>query len=157
MDTNIWNVYANSNLAEYAIGGPTIELFCASYKDTHPSKYIECEAMSSANGYKVKWSDSGDENYTTQLSGIVRGEFKGIYIIGDNSGDDIWLASPSAAGVDSIMHTYSNIIMYGNYKVFSNPGWASLRPIVCLRAGTQLKKKINESTKEVVYEIVNQK
>lgn len=42
MDTNIWNKYVDSQFAEYAIASPTIELFCASYKDTHPTKFVEC-------------------------------------------------------------------------------------------------------------------
>ena len=40
MDTNVWSTFAGTK-AEYAMGGPTIELFCASYKQTHPDKYID--------------------------------------------------------------------------------------------------------------------
>ena len=51
LDTDIWNPIYKNEYAEYAIGGPTLEMFCASYKDTHPNKYIECTANST--GYKL--------------------------------------------------------------------------------------------------------
>ena len=46
LDTSIWNPIYKNEYAEYAIGGPTLEMFCESYKDTHPTQYIECTASS---------------------------------------------------------------------------------------------------------------
>ena len=46
LDTDIWNPIYKNEYAEYAIGGPTLEMFCASYKDTHKNKYIEYTADS---------------------------------------------------------------------------------------------------------------
>ena len=46
LDTSIWNSIYKNEYAEYAIGGPTIEMFCESYKNTHPTNYIECTASS---------------------------------------------------------------------------------------------------------------
>ena len=36
LDTNIWNTFKEEGVAEYAIGGPTIELFFESYNKVYP-------------------------------------------------------------------------------------------------------------------------
>ena len=63
MDTDSWSTFKGDK-AEYAIGGPTLELFCASYKVTHPSRYIECDSINE-NGYQVKWSNGSYANSIT--------------------------------------------------------------------------------------------
>ena len=50
LDTNVWSTFTdstdNSGKAEYAIGGPTLDLFCASYNQKYPSKQIQYQAKS---------------------------------------------------------------------------------------------------------------
>ena len=58
LDTAIWNEKYKTgyeSIVDYAIGGPTLEMYCKSYKDTHPDKYLQCEKLDN-EGYQVKWS-----------------------------------------------------------------------------------------------------
>ena len=95
LDTDAWNKkYRNQDYAEYAIGGPTIELFAASYKDTH-DYYIEYRYNST--GYEIKW------NYETDYSEYVNNKIEDdndLYCIKSNTITStykyMWLASPAA-------------------------------------------------------------
>ena len=138
MDTNVWNIYAG-NTAKYAIGGPTIELFCASYEDTHPSRYLQCGSVTSY-GYLIKWSDG---EYETEISGLIPDEFNKIYIKSDASGSNsIWLASPAVeADADydwNLFYTNSigRICTLSQGAVYG----LGLRPIVCLKSEVQLER-----------------
>ena len=132
MDTNVWNVYAGEN-AEYAIGGPTIELFCASYKDTHPLEYIECDNIREY-GYNVKWYD--DISFDYYVRNIPEDEFNSIYIKSDwSKADGMWIASPSTLNSTRVMWaTYSGTLNY----TFDGSG-LGLRPIVCLKSNVGLE------------------
>ena len=60
LDETRWSAkYANSNYAEYAIGGPTLEMFVASYNKTHPEKPMYCSANST--GYYISWTNGGTD------------------------------------------------------------------------------------------------
>jgi hypothetical protein len=141
LDTSIWNKrFRNSKYADYAIGGPTIEMYCASYKDTHPSKYIECEAESNTNGYNVKWSS--DSTYSTYISGLATSnDYNGIYIKYDvTKAWAMWLASPSANNANHAMSAaYVGSV---GYDAYDSP-YPGLRPIVCLSSDIQLEKLDN--------------
>ena len=144
MDTNVWNIYAGED-AEYAMGGPTVEMYCESYKDTHQSKYIEYE--SNSIGYNVKWSTSS--KYSSYISGMPLNEFNKIYVKFETSNiktEGMWLVSPSSLGNDGVMYVSSD----GNIDgiKYDLPGYG-LRPIVCLKSGIKLKKVSDE-----IYEIV---
>ena len=40
LDTNVWSTFTDSaGKAEYAIGGPTLDLFCASYNQKYSDKH----------------------------------------------------------------------------------------------------------------------
>ena len=103
MDTNVWNPgFANSH-AEYAIGGPTLELFTASYNATH-EKDIEIQA--DATGYDVKWSDGEFGDY--YISGLNTSE--DLYVISNTYDDTVygmWLASPSALSSNFVLFVRS--------------------------------------------------
>ena len=141
MDTNVWSIYAGED-AEYAIGGPTIELFCASYKDTHPDRYIEC-SVTNSNGYSVKWSDG---SYGTYISGIPV-DFNKIYIKSDrNKATATWITSPSSYNSSNLMVINpSGSIGEVGYDI----GGPGLRPIVCLKSEVQLES-IDENTYKIV-------
>ena len=132
--------YANPEYAEYAIGGPTLELWCTSYKAAHPDKYVECSYDDT--GYLVKWSDS-TSSPSWSLTGAE--DNNDLYYITDyDKCSYMWLASPSANDSysdDLIYVHYTGSVGNNNYYVIS-PGF---RPIVCLQSGIQLEKQ-NDGT-----------
>lgn len=87
MDTSIWTTKFTTNwknfdgLIDYAIGGPTLELFCASYKDTHPDKYIVSRVNGDV-GYEIAWNENGNiGEYTNWLSKLTGDNYnKNIYL-----------------------------------------------------------------------------
>ncbi len=133
LDTNQWGVFKNSSYAEYAIGGPTIELFTASYNATHETD-IETQ-VSSATGYKVKWST--DESFKSYISGLSTDE--SLYVISDETNAlGMWVASPSASYSSSVMFVdYSG---YVSNAVSSNTGDGS-RACVFLKSSIQIEKQ----------------
>ena len=150
LDTNVWSTFKDSSgKAEYAIGGPTLDLFCASYNQKYPTKTIQYQT-SNSRGYQVKWSS--DSSYSTSISGLPTND--SLYVISDtDKAHAMWLASPSAhdhAGAYYVMIVHS----IGNVSVDYCDGLANypgFRPVVCLKAGTELKQK-EDGTYEIVSE-----
>ena len=139
LDEPRWSAkYANPDYAEYAIGGPTLELWCASYKATHPDKYVECTYDDT--GYRVKWSDS-TSSPSTSISG-VEDDNDLYYITEDNKCNYMWIASPSSC--QSIYLIYMGGTGYLDYNGYrhSNTGF---RPILCLKSEIKLEKQ-NDKT-----------
>ena len=134
LDTNVWSEYYAGDKAEYAIGGPTLEMFCASYKATHPSKYLDCGGLNS-NGYNVKWSN--ESSYQTWRDGIPQDEYSSIYIKSDTSkANAMWFGSPSSVANDNLMYAgYNNCVYYGSYTKVH----AGIRPVVCLKSETLIQ------------------
>lgn len=139
LDTTIWNSkYANSIYAEYAVGGPTLDLFCASYKRTHTDKYIEYEYGST--GYAIRWNGSGSYD-SNALEGL--NESESLYVISDvNKAQGMWIASPmgmTASYLPVVNGEFISGVGYNSSFYFNNlyPG---LRPIICLKSGIQLEK-----------------
>ena len=137
MDTNVWSAYYAGEDAEYAMGGPTLEMFCASYKDTHPSKYIECGNLNSY-GYNIRWN-GGSWDYSQ--GGLAQDDFNSIYIKSNSSyAGAMWLASPSTSDNIDLMYAHS----YGNvgHNGFTDT-YYGLRPLVCLKSNVQLEMQDN--------------
>ncbi len=139
LDSNIWNAKYQNSYAEYVLGGPTIEMFNASYKATHTEKYIE-EEVTDTNGYKVKWNT--DSSYSYSISGLSTSELENLYVISDTTkAYGYWLASPSAhRGNDLLIVDYGGRVGYGDYYLSNNVG---LRALVCLKSNVQLVPKGN--------------
>lgn len=113
MDTNVWGEKFAGSEAEYAIGGPTLELFCASYKVTHPDKYIEYNSDSSSIGYEMRLNN---ESYVPHISGLPKDEFDSIYIKGDTShAAGMWIGSPGAFYDSAILRAHSNGDFHGTF------------------------------------------
>ena len=126
LDTKIWNSYAGEE-AKYAIGGPPIEMYCTSYKESHPTSSISCE-VTETNGYI--WSNSG----------VLASDCNKIYIKPETDrADAMWLATPSYTFTSHIVRANYNGNLGSNYFSYSsnNP---SLCPLVCLKSGVQLEK-----------------
>ena len=142
LDIDLWNTqYKDSTYGAYAIGGPTIELFCKSYKDTHPERYIEC-ANTDSYGYNVKWSDG--KRYGIDISGLPTSvDYKkifrnyGIYVIPEILNlYAYWLVSPVSSYEASMFYVdYEGKISYVSCDFDIGLG---VRPVVCLQSGVQL-------------------
>ena len=145
MDTNIWSAYYAGDDAEYAMGGPTIEMYCASYKDTHRNKYIEY-SVTDSDGYSLKWSTSN--TYQDSIRELAEDEFNSIYVKSDFSrATSMWIASPSAD-----LYSYLiSIIYYGELgpAMHTASGGPGLRPLVCLKPSVQLEKQSDGTFKIV--------
>ena len=129
LDTKIWNSYAGEE-AKYAIGGPPIEMYCTSYKESHPTSSISCN-VTGTDGYGGHSSASGlasDCNNTNNKI-YIKPETDRAYAM--------WLVAPSAGNTYTMAYAYSNGNLYGNSYMTDVSG---LRPLVCLKSGVQLEK-----------------
>lgn len=134
MDTTKWNGKFKGDKAEYVIGGPTLELFCDSYKKTHPDKYIEWECVTGSNGYSVKWNSSG--TYAAIVQELTKDDFNKIYVDSDPvKAQNMWIASPSKNGANTLMCvSYTGQLRSELYYTRT----IGFRPIVCLNSGVNI-------------------
>lgn len=141
LDTVAWSEYANSK-AEYAIAGPTLELFVASYNKTH-TEQLEIEASSDV-GYRLKRStDSEMQNYLSNFN-----TDDNLYIPKEENGAvTMWLASPSNNSEKEIMAAYSGGYVSNNEITNTANGF---KPVVCLKSSTELKLSSDGSSYEIV-------
>ena len=155
LDTNAWSGFREEGVAEYAIGGPTIELLFEAYNKAHPDdeypngKYKA--RAKSATGYEIS-TDGGEEggntwsNYITSSADYLNDSDPTFVINSTANAYGMWLASPSAGNAASVMNVNS-------YGIVANDGYSStyygFRPLVCLESRIELKK-----TGENIYEII---
>ena len=132
LDTKIWNKYAGGNGAEYAIGGPTIEMLLKSYCGKYPNKDYRAKAVSDI-GYQI--SKNGDTNYSNSITSILN-RSDNLYVLPNSSGANVMgLASPSNYRKDCIMHLgYGGSVSFGSYE---NP-YIGFRPVICLKSNVNL-------------------
>ncbi len=143
LDIGIWNIFAEGIGAEYAIGGPTLEMLFESYNKTHPNKNYLAQAVG-PEGYKI--SKDGGNTYVTWSEGMLD---KGnrLYVLpstnktlesGNKSGaNSTWLATPSAHNVEYVMDIGYNEDV--NASRYTNP-YLGFRPVVCLNPNITLIK-----------------
>ena len=133
LDVSRWSAkYANPSYAEYAIGGPTLEMFVASYNKTHPEKPMYCSANST--GYYISWTEGGTDYLITGLD-----TSESLYGISDEfKAYAMWLASPAAFVSYELMQADG----YGEVcSDFSSWDLKGFRPLVCLNSDIQLEKQ----------------
>ena len=138
MDTTAWNSKFKGNKAEYAIGGPTVELLFKSYKGKYGTTY-ESQAIESSDktntGYQIRktskdtWADYVSSMLTTNDS---------LYVITSKTNAfAYWLASPSAISTGTVMRVGSS----GGVNTSSyNYDGSGFRPLVCLQSNVTLEK-----------------
>ncbi len=152
LDKEIWNKKYKTgyDFVDYAIGGPTIEMYCKSYKDIHQSKYIECGSATSS-GYKVKWNNG---SYSSFVTGISRDEFNNIYIKSSTSkAYGMWIASPADDPVvGSVMVTnYEGAVLNEYYDEFSDRYGNGFCPLVCLQSNVKIEKNLSTGNYRIIY------
>ncbi len=147
LDTDLWKTYMDtSGKAQYAIGGPTVEMLFKSYNQTHGTNY-GAEATSD-NGYQitsdttaetVSWANNIGSMLKTSSneSSSMPANIKTLYVseTGTTNANAYWLASPSANNANYVMGVSrdGNVADYGyDYSPFG------FRPVVCLKSSVQL-------------------
>ena len=102
LDTKAWSGFAIEGKADYAIGGPTVELLFKSYNQKYSGTNYVAEATSNY-GYKV--GSGSASGYSLTLSNTS----DPLYVITSNSNAEAyWLASPSARSGGNVFYVYCN-------------------------------------------------
>ncbi len=129
LNTNNWNRFVNTSYADYAIGGPTLEMWIESY---HEKGYAQLYINTNANGYyigntenplTIGYNLSSDSGYNDTLY------FSHQEIVNNCLG--YWLISPSANNANDLMHVGYDGVVSDFYYNFYGMG---LRPLVCLNS-----------------------
>ena len=156
MDTTIWKSFAESTegYAEYAIGGPTVELLFTAYNkyknkslgNTYEARVID------KNGYQIR--ENSGLTFSSNIDKMIENDTNSVnspYSVSNLTSQTTayWLASPSAAGGNLIMNVNSsgNVSnsLYGAY--YGNTG-LGVRPIVCLDLSFTLEKTKDSNNKD---------
>ena len=146
-DTSVWNKF-KTDKADFAIGGPTIELLFKSYNKKYGTNYLagslesnetskdsEGNTVESINNTGYRISNNGGESWTTGYNYRVITQDT-TYILGQGNTRGIWLASPSAIAQFIIrIDVNGQVDSDGIFGI--NQGF---RPIVCLKDDVQLEK-----------------
>ena len=148
LKTSDWSNFVNTTYADYAIGGPTLKMFCESW-NAKGYEEITCE-NSNNYGYYT------DENSITANVSADVGSTDTLYFV-NRYDDDVygyWLATPSA---DDRLNVEDGEFIWGidtRYKnVSSTTGdyYTSFgcRPVVCLKS----EIKLIESSIDGTYDL----
>ena len=148
LDTNAWSGFKGDE-AEYAIGGPTIELFFEAYNKAHGTSANQYQARAkSTKGYEITTDGGTTWGYNTNEAGgnhLVTNDPTFVINTSKNA-YAMWLASPSAGNTSSVMDvSYSGFV---NYNAYGSTDYG-FRPLVSLRSEVELRK-----TGDNTYEII---
>lgn len=143
LDVDLWNGYNNPQYAKYAIGGPTLEMFCEAYNATHSSCKIKAKENYNT-GYKIQKNNDNDSE-TISLSGWATSPVS-------ESAENMlmktyWMAAPSSAYHSHIITPYESGINYNSYN-----NKISFKPIACLNSNVHLVENKDENN-NITYEL----
>ena len=145
LDKDIWStLYANSCLAEYAVGGPSVEMLLKSYCEKNPDKKeIYKTQAGSAIGYQI--SKDGGKQWAKYY--LMFSKSDDLYVLPASYGaSNLWLASPSYNRHDRLTIVSSGGIVGANDYDYRNFGF---RPLVCLNSNINL----TWNEQDQIYEI----
>ena len=134
LDTNMWSGFKDSSgHAEYAIGGPTLELFTASYNKTHETD-IETQ-VSTEKGYQLRFTGG---TFDAEISILDTSE--SLYVIYSAANAiGMWVASPSAYSFNNVMRLYHDGNL-GSERFVNNVYYGS-RVVVSLKSSVKIEKQ----------------
>ena len=107
-DPSKWTAYCDTDKANYAIGGPSVEMYVKSYNQTHGDDALGCQYQTSyvpGYIYKVNNTIQNDGWYTNSNILDYSMTYKSMYC-GQNGKKTgaWWLASPSASNPDRVCY-----------------------------------------------------
>ena len=132
LDTNAWSVYAGED-ADYAVGGPSIEMLMKSYSQAYSVDYRA--RASSAIGYQI--SAAGDIGWANGAYNMLNTSDSLYVITSESNAGSYWLSSPSIGHADYVMF----VVCTGdiNYDSYAG-GSEGFRPLVCLSSDVKFKQ-----------------
>ena len=136
LNTNNWKDFVDTNYADYAIGGPTLNMYIASW---NAKGYTTLYTNTNTNGYHLGTSANTTDN-SVQITSEKAGYGDTLYYPHQSNSSNCypyWLASPSANGTGNIMCVdYNGIVRYISYS----SGYFGVRPLVSLKSGVTLQE-----------------
>ena len=121
-DPSKWTAYCDTDKANYAIGGPSVEMYVKSYNQTHGDDALGCQYQTNnVPGYIYKVNNTiqndGSSTYSNTLDYSMK--YKSMYCgqNGTETGFCWWLASPSANCSDHVcmVDCFGACLNGGNY------------------------------------------
>lgn len=148
LDVNIWNGYKNATYAEYAIGGPSLEMFCKSYNDTHTGENLEYEVVNGTdrtNAYRIR---KGTGDFNLDINGLktdaINENADSMLFKSTSMCSRYYITSPSITGYyHRILYIYSSGSV--SRELYQNKT-AGFRPLVCLKSDVHLIKNADGET-----------
>ena len=134
LDKEIWStLYADSSVAEYAVGGPSVEMTLKSYSE---KKNVDYRAKAvSATGYQISNDAGKEDSWANCYSGMLNTN-ETLYVLPQSSGANaMWLASPSASSYYNVMGVDCSGGVYYDGYIGTSFGF---RPLVCLNSNILL-------------------
>ena len=134
-DPSKWTAYCDTEKANYAIGGPCVEMYVKSYNQTHGDDALGCQYQTNnvpGYIYKVNGTIQNYGWYTNSNTLDYSMTYKSMYC-GQNGNKTgyWWLASPSARDSSLVCGVYGgNAGLSGNY--YSN--YYGVSPLVSLKS-----------------------
>lgn len=134
-DPSKWTAYCDSDKANYAIGGPSVEMYVKSYNQTHGDDALGCQYQTSNKpgySYKVNGTIQNSEWYTDSDTLDCSMTYNSMYC-GQNGTKTgyWWLASPSAVNSDYLCYVYGDNAKLSYQYYSSNIG---VSPLVSLKS-----------------------
>ena len=140
LDVDVWSGYINATYSQYAIGGPTLEMFCKAYNETRVEGTDLLEAKEdNTNGYKIK---NGESDPTDSLLGLKTGAITttpnvdSMYFKSSEEETTYWLASPSSSSSYRLLRVDSGGIITSAFG--HRADGFGFRPLVCLNSDVYL-------------------
>ena len=150
-----WNMLEDTTKAEYALGGPTLEMYVSSWNQKHEDEIIYLQKGETGlligdkeNPTRTEYSFS-EKNQNDDLYGISQGT------IPDKATNYMWI--PSKMDNGHIMRGGKNLSSYENgtmgHITGNGGGWiyVGIRPIICLRTDVVINQ--GEGTIENPFDI----
>ena len=148
LDTSLWSSFVTTELASKggtAIGGPTAEMWVASWNKAYPTSTQLTLNANNTNGYQI----NGD--YSISLGGTPGYRSAPNVYFPDPLADNAygyWLASPASTNTNDVLYVYYNGSLTCNN---SNYDMFGLRPLVCLPSGVSLTPSGTENLWNIKY------
>ena len=133
LDSSVWNTTYKTAKADWAIGGPTEELFVESYNKKYTDKAVTITTPT-GNGYDISLLNENNSlpSSDSVTSGIAQSN---IY----NHGYHYWLACPSSYNSNGVCFMY-----YGDACIRGSgygDSTIGVKPVVCLNSGVTLTRE----------------